>query len=84
MSILLSFIVGVMVGVVAILCFALFTGEIMKTKILIDDGTTNGAYNIEGELSDLDEFLIIKLGDMKMYIGKADLLAAVGYVEEHG
>ena len=56
----------------------------MKTQILIDDNSVDGAYNLEAEIKDLDEFLIVKVDYMKMYFNKADLLAAVGYSEEHG
>lgn len=56
----------------------------MKTQILIDDNSVDGAYNLDGEINEIDEFIKIQIDKIKMYIRKADVLAVSGYVEEHG
>ena len=56
----------------------------MNTRILIDDGSVDGAYNIEGEIIQLDEYLKVQIDKIKMYIPISDALAASGYTEEHG
>lgn len=56
----------------------------MKTRILIDDNSTDGAYNVDGEVTQLDEYIKIQIDKLRLYIPKAAILAAGGYTEEHG
>ena len=56
----------------------------MKIKVLMDDDTVNGTAAVECDVSRLDEYLKLKMGDVKIYLPMAEILAVCGYTEEHG